>query len=134
MGDTVIGEKSSDDNVLLTIVERKTRNDIVHKIESKTADALTNELAKIRDFFGDKFSEVFKTITGDNRPEFAQLANIEKLCSTRVYFAHPYSTFEKGTNERYNEIIRRFIPKGKRISNYDVNDIGLIEIHYQEKY
>lgn len=75
--DTVIGKKSSDDNVLLTIVERKTRNAIVHKIESKTVDAVTNELVKIRDFFGDKFSKVFKTITADNGSEFIELADID---------------------------------------------------------
>lgn len=125
--DTVIGEKSSDDNVLLTIVERKTRNAIVRKIESKTVDAVTNELVKIRYFFGDKFSKVFKTITADNGSEFVELADIEELCSTKVYFTHPYSSFEKGTNERHNGLIRRFIPKGKRISNYDINDIGFIE-------
>ena len=44
-----------------------------------------------------------------------------------MYFTHPYSSFEKGTNERHNGIIRRFILKGKRISNYDVNEIGFIE-------
>lgn len=125
--DTVIGEKSSDDNVLLTIVERKTRNAIVRKIESKTVDAVTNELVKIRDLFGDKFSKVFKTITADNGSEFVELADIEELCSPKVYFTHPYSPFEKGTNERHNGLIRRFIPKGKRISNYDINDIGFIE-------
>lgn len=125
--DTVIGEKSSDDNVLLTIVERKTRNSIVRKIDSKTAVAVTNELGQIRDFFGDKFDKVFKSITGDNGSEFAELANIEELYGTKVYFTHPYSSFEKGTNERHNGLIRRFIPKGKRISNYDVDDIGFVE-------
>lgn len=125
--DTVIGEKSNTDNVLLTIVERKTRNSIVRKIKSKTAVEVTNELNRIRDFFGDNFDKVFKSITGDNGSEFAELANIEGLCGTKVYFTHPYSSFEKGTNERHNGLIRRFIPKGKRISDYDVDDIGFIE-------
>ncbi|GAA3653845.1 IS30 family transposase [Asaccharospora irregularis] len=125
--DTVIGEKSNSDDVLLTIVERKTRNAIIRKIESKTATAVSNELLEIRNLFGEKFDEVFKSITGDNGSEFAELANIEEVCNTKVYFTHPYSSFERGTNERHNGLVRRFIPKGKRISNYDINDIGFIE-------
>lgn len=44
-----------------------------------------------------------------------------------VYFTHPYSSYEKGTNEKHNGLIRRFIPKGRRISDYDLNDIAFIE-------
>ena len=44
-----------------------------------------------------------------------------------MYFTHPYSSFEKGTNERHNGLIRRFIPKGKCISDYSSDDIIFIE-------
>jgi IS30 family transposase len=47
---------------------------------------------------------------------------------TLVYFAHPYTSCEKGTNERHNGIIRRFIPKGKRIDSYTVEEISNIEV------
>ncbi|HAT4276979.1 TPA: IS30 family transposase, partial [Clostridium perfringens] len=67
--------------------------------------------------FGSKFSEVFKSITADNGSEFADLSEFELKTKTKVYFTHPYSSFEKGTNERHNGLIRRFIPKGKRISD-----------------
>lgn len=125
--DTVIGEKSGNDCVLLTILERKTRNAIVRKIASKTADAVMNELRSIRNVYGDQFSQVFKTITGDNGSEFADLSTLEADADTKVYFTHPYSSFEKGTNERHNGLIRRFIPKRKRMSDYNANDIALIE-------
>lgn len=125
--DTVVGEKSNNDCVLLTILERKTRNAIIHKIASKTAEAVTEALNNIRKIYGDKFSEVFKTITGDNGSEFADLAKLETVTNTKVYFTHPYSSFEKGTNERHNGLIRRFIPKGKRISDYSSDDIAFIE-------
>ena len=69
--DTVIGKKAGDDSVLLTIVERQTRYAIVRQIASKTAQAVTDELIGIRQFFGAEFSQVFKTITGDNGSEFA---------------------------------------------------------------
>lgn len=125
--DTVIGEKSGNDCVLLTILERKTRNAIVRRITSKTADAVMNELRSIRKLYGEQFSKVFKTITGDNGSEFADLSTLETNTDTSVYFTHPYSSFEKGTNERHNGLIRRFIPKGKRMSDYDLADIAFIE-------
>jgi IS30 family transposase len=99
----------------------------VRKIASKTSKAVMNELNNIRGFFGDRFNQVFKTITGDNGSEFADLANLEKESLTLVYFSHPYSSFERGTNERHNGLIRRFIPKGKRINNYNPDDIAFIE-------
>ena len=125
--DTVTGEKSNNDCVLLTIFERKTRNAIIHKITSKTAEAVTEALNSIRNIYGDKFSDVFKTITSDNGSEFANLSTLEAETDTKVYFTHPYSSFEKGTNERHNGLIRRFIPKGKRISDYSSDDIAFIE-------
>lgn len=125
--DTVIGEKSNNDCVLLTIVERKTRNAIVRKIASKTADAVTEALNNIRNIYSKQFSQVFKTITGDNGSEFADLSTLEVETDTKIYFTHPYSSFEKGTNERHNGLIRRFIPKGKRMSDYSSDDIAFIE-------
>jgi IS30 family transposase len=125
--DTVIGEKTNSDCVLLTIVERQTRNAIIQKIGSKTADAVSAEISKLRRLYGEGFSKVFKSITGDNGSEFANLSEIENKTETKVYFTHPYSSFEKGTNERHNGLIRRFIPKGKRMSNYSDQDIAFIE-------
>lgn len=125
--DTVIGAKSNKDNVLLTIVERNTLNSIHRKIKSKTADAVLSEIIKLKNEFGSKFSEVFKTITSDNGLEFSSLSKIETFSDTKVYFTHPYSSFERGCNERHNGLIRRFIPKGKLISKYGVDEIAYIE-------
>ena len=125
--DTVIGEKTKDDNVLLTIVEHKTRYAMVLKAIVKTAPAVTDALNKVRDLFGEQFSQVFKSITSDNGSEFADLSTIETEANTKIYFTHPYSSFEKGTNERHNGLIRRFIPKGKRVSDYSYDDIAFVE-------
>lgn len=125
--DTVIGEKSKQDSVLLTIVERQTRNAIVRQIASKTAEAVMSELREIHSFFGEKFSQVFKSITSDNGSEFAELSTLESNTTTKIYFTHPYSSFEKGTNERHNGLIRRFIPKGKCMKDYSCDDIAFIE-------
>lgn len=125
--DTVIGEKAGNDCVLLTIVERKTRNAIARSIAGKTASAVMGELKHISNLYGEQFSQVFKTITGDNGSEFADLSTLEDDSDTKVYFTHPYSSFEKGTNECHNGLIRRFIPKGKRMSDYSASDISFIE-------
>ncbi len=126
--DYVLGEKSNKDNVLLTLVERKTRYAIISEMPSHSAASVTNTLEKIKEFFGSKFSEVFKSITADNGSEFANLSELEQKTETKtkVYFTHPYSSFEKGTNERHNGLIIRFIPKGKRISDYSLEIIFFI--------
>lgn len=69
---------------------------------------------------------MFKTITSDNRSEFAELSQIENDTSIKIYFAHPYSSWERGSNERHNGLLRRFIRKGKRMDNYSCEDIMFI--------
>jgi IS30 family transposase len=125
--DTVIGKKTKDDCILLTIAERQTRNFLIRKIASKTTDAVMNELINLRNEFGDRFDRVFKTITSDNGLEFAELCKLENQTDTKVYFTHPYASCEKGTNERHNGLIRRFIPKGTAINDYSAGEICIIE-------
>ena len=60
---TVIGEKSKDDNILLTIVERKTRYSMVIKSIAKTAPTVTDAINRVRNLFEEQFSQVFKSIT-----------------------------------------------------------------------
>lgn len=110
---TITGEKSNNNNVLLTILECKTRYAIVLDIVSKTTNAVTDALNRVRSLLGEQFSKVFKAITCDNGSEFAYLSTIESETNIKVCFTHLYSSFEKCTNERHNGLIRRFIRKGK---------------------
>ncbi|EKX94026.1 IS30 family transposase, partial [Peptostreptococcus anaerobius] len=64
---------------------------------------------------------LFYTITSDNGSEFSGLSDIESLVST--YFCHPYSSFERGSNERHNGILRQFIPKGRSINDFSEDEI-----------
>ncbi len=107
--DTVVGKKETQE-VLLTLDERKTRKLLVVKIPSRTAAAVREGLQALLAPLGDRVGEVFKSITSDNGAEFASLPDI--LPHTAVYYAHPYSSFERGTNENQNGLIRRFFPKG----------------------
>ena len=125
--DTVIGTKDKSDSVLLTLAERQTRHFIVRKIAAKTASAVQNELAYIKTYFGEKFNEVFKSITSDNGQEFAGLHKLEQDSDVKIYFTYPYTPYERGTNERHNGLIRRFLPKGNVINGYTTDDIAFIE-------
>ena len=71
--------------------------------------------------------ELFKSITSDNGLEFSSLIEATKSMA-EVYFAHPYSSWERGTNENHNGIIRRFIPKGIKISTIAESTIKKINI------
>jgi IS30 family transposase len=109
--DSVIGRKS-DETAVMTLVERKTRNQIAVKVESRESAAVDAAVKEIYESFGDIAGRVFKSVTGDNGSEFAGLKD---AIESAVYFCHPYSSWEKGTNERHNGLLRRFIKKGKSI-------------------
>lgn len=125
--DTVIGKKNKSDAVLLTMTERKTRKEIIRLILDKSADTVKNELKALASEATDAFSKIFKSITADNGSEFAELASLEESLGSKIYFAHPYTSSERGTNERHNGLIRRFIPKGKAISQYSVEAIKNVQ-------
>ncbi|MFB4161289.1 IS30 family transposase [Geomicrobium sp. JSM 1781026] len=77
--------------------------------------------------YGDRASSLFQTITADNGNEFSDLHTYCQSKGIRVYFAHPYVAFERGTNERHNELLRRFIPKGKAIHSVPDKNIEQAE-------
>jgi len=125
--DTVIGKKDKSEAVLLTMTERMTRKEIIRKIPGRTSEAVQATLLNLASEAGECFSKVFKSITADNGSEFAEISSLEKALATRVYFAHPYTSCERGTNERHNGLIRRFIPKGCRISQYSIEAISQVQ-------
>jgi len=77
--------------------------------------------------YGELFGEVFKSITADNGSEFSELSTILENLKSEAYFTHPYSSWERGSNERQNGIIRRFIPKGKAIRGISLSEVKDIE-------
>lgn len=125
--DAVIGTKDKNDCVLLTLAERKTRTYLVRKMSSKTAATVITEISNLKKNFGDRFSQVFKSITSNNWLEFAELHKLELQSDIKIYFTHPYSSYERGTNEKHNGLLRRFIPKGTPINNYSIDEIAMVE-------
>ncbi|WP_208559376.1 IS30 family transposase [Marinilactibacillus kalidii] len=112
--DTVVGNKAKTDSVLLTLVERQTRFEIILKLKGKDKESVDQAISQLRHRAGDTFSKVFKTITSDNGSEFAGLHKALQE-TLDVYFSHPYASWERGTSENQHKFIRRFIPKGKAI-------------------
>ena len=120
--DSIIGIKKGNEPVVITLTERMLRMSIWIKARDHSAEAANEALRDLFAEFGDKWHEVFKTITTDNGSEFALLSEFERD-GLGVYFTHPYTSWEKGTNECHNKMLRRFIPKGKSINDYSADDI-----------
>ena len=120
--DSVLGKKKDTEPAIMTIVERQTRMSLWIKIKDHSSEAMDKALLDLINQFGDKKADVFKSITGDNGSEFANLSDVEEK-GISAYFTHPYTSCEKGTNECHNKMLRRFVPKGKSIHEYSADDI-----------
>ena len=121
--DTVVGRKAGREAVVLTLVEKVSDFCLAIKIPHKDADSVMTALEVLIDEYGEeRFAEIFKTITADNGSEFERLSELEVL-GTDVYFAHPYSSWERAQNERQNRILRRYIPKGTSMDSYSSEQI-----------
>ena len=114
--DTVVGRRSKDES-LLTLTERKTRQELVIRLANKDSGSVQNAMKELKERTDLSFAKIFRSITADNGSEFADLSALLTPWSCQVYFTHPYSSWERGTNERHNGLIRRFIPKTKTIRN-----------------
>lgn len=109
--DTVMGKGSLD--CIVTLLERKTGYLMIGKLKDRTTDSLNKKTkALIR---RDPLS--FKTITADNGTEFHRYQKIEESCDVRFYFANPYHSWERGSNENANGLIRQYLPKGTSMAS-----------------
>ena len=129
--DSVIGKREKG-NTLVVLTERLTRKEIIFKAKDKTALTTVQLINRLERYLGKDFCKIFKTITVDNGTEFSSFDLMEQSCltkklRTKVYYCHPYSSWERGSNENQNRMIRRFIPKGTSIKPYSIEDIKAIE-------
>ena len=115
-----VGQKSA----IGTIVERKTRFTFIVKIENRKSKTVTQQFAKIMNTMP-KF--IRKTMTYDNGMEMANHQWLTQNTGMDIYFANPYSSWERGTNENTNGLIRRFFPKGT-----DFNKISIEQLKQAE--
>ena len=114
-----IGQKSG----LATLVDRKTRYVYIRKIPDRKSKTVTQIFAQI---FNNQPKYLSRTMTYDNGMEMANHKWLSDETGIDIYFAHPYSSWERGTNENTNGLIRRFLPKGTDFR--DVSDKRIQEI------
>lgn len=123
--DTIVGKKESS-AVLLSLDERLTRKRHLVKIPSRSSESVRLGLEKIAKYYGEDFATVFKSITSDNGSEFVDLGSYLPK-STKVYYTHPYSAYERGTNEKQNALVRRFFPKGTSFEHITDEQVASVE-------
>ena len=128
--DCVIGKKFSRDT-LLVFTERLTRYEIIMRMPDHKSATIVHTLNKLERRFGSKFRNLFKSITVDNGSEFSDFAGLEKSVfggkRTSVYYCHPYTSCERGSNERLNREIRRLLPKGTDFTKYSDKQIQRVQ-------
>nr|DAF62919.1 MAG TPA: RNaseH [Caudovirales sp. ctu3532] len=118
---------------LLVLTERKFRREIIIKMPDGTTQSVVRSLDGLERKLGSRmFRRIFRTITVDNGSEFADCEGMErsgltKIPRTHVYYCHPYSAFERGSNENANILIRRWLPKGTKLSLVSRQKIKEIE-------
>lgn len=118
-GDLVMGIHQK--SCIGTIVERKSRYTLLIKLNSKKSNEVCNNFSEV---LGQLPLIYRKTMTYDNGVEMAEYESITQDTGIKVFFAHPYSSWERGTNENTNGLIRRFCPK----KTTDFNDISEEEL------
>lgn len=121
-GDTVVGSKQS--GYLVTLVERSSGLLLMVKTESKEASVVKGAIIRR---FSNLPEEWCRTLTVDNGTEFAMHETITRRLGLPIYFAHPYSSYERGTNENCNGLIRQFFPKGSDFRNISHHEVARVE-------
>lgn len=127
-GDFIVSGRSGK-GMLLVVQDRKSRNVLLEPIYDVSVDNAHKGLLKIKR----RFPEM-RTLTLDNDILFKAHKTLGELLSIKIYFCHPYSSWEKGGIENANRYIRKFIPKGSDISQFDKDHIKLIESRCNERF
>ena len=119
--DTVVSSRGKSKGCLATFLERKSRLYIAIKLINRTASSMEEAIRKL--FFALP-NGAFLTATTDRGKEFACYDNVEKLLGIFVYFADPYSSWQRGSNENSNGLLREFYPKKTDLALVDQHDLA----------
>jgi transposase, IS30 family len=119
-GDTIVG--AGKQGVIVTLVERKSRFTLLKQVVNRTAAVVENAILDMLE----PYQAATHTITFDNGKEFANHLSIAQNLQAVVYFAHPYASWERGTNENTNGLIRQYFPKGSDFSTITDDQISFV--------
>jgi IS30 family transposase len=118
--DTIIGKGHR--QAIVSLVERKSRLALLRKVESKTAQAVADAVIELMKSLPVRTH----TITADNGKEFADHERIARDLRTKIYFAHPYSSWERGSNENMNGLVRQYFPKKRSFATITQQEIDFV--------
>ncbi len=118
-GDLVIGKNHK--RALVTLVDRKTKKTKIAIVDTKQAVPVSIAVVKLLE------NEVKHTVTLDNGKEFAEHKRMRSESGAMIYFAHPYSSWERGLNENTNGLIRQYFPKGSCFEGITEADVKRVE-------
>lgn len=126
-GDLVVGAPGT--GYLLTLVERVTRFALIARVDTKEAAEVSAAVIRLLGGVG----VICTSITFDNGKEFAFHTHISNVLLTDVYFARPYHSWERGTNENTNGLIRRLHPKGSSFAAIGKEELQRIEMFLNDR-
>ena len=115
--DTIIGKNHR--QAIVSLVERKSGYTLMRKVERKTAQAVSHAMTSLLNPYRNKVH----TVTSDNGREFARHEEIAATLKANFYFAHPYASWERGTNENTNGLIRQYFPKNRDFTTITQQEI-----------
>jgi IS30 family transposase len=118
--DTIIGKGHR--HAIVSLTERKSRLALLRKVEHKTAQDVADAVIELLKSLPVRTH----TITADNGKEFADHERIAHHLRTNVYFAHPYSSWERGSNENMNGLIRQYFPKKRSFVTITQQEIEFV--------
>ena len=120
-GDTVIG--AAHKQAVVTLVERKSGYAVLAKVKNKTSDlvsaAIISKLSPL--------APLVKTMTFDNGKEFAGHSTIDTALNSTTYFADPFASWQRGSNENFNGLLRQYIPKKRALSTVTDKELRMIQ-------
>ena len=120
-GDTVIG--AAHKHAVVTLVERKSGYALIAKVQNKTAELVGNAIiTKLG-----PLSPLVKTLTFDNGKEFAEHQRIDTALQSTTYFADPFASWQRGSNENFNGLLRQYIPKKRPLSTVTDEELRMIQ-------
>jgi len=120
-GDTLIGKAHK--QAIVSLVERKSGYAVLVKVKNKTADLVSNAIiSRLK-----PLSKKVRTLTYDNGKEFAEHASIDQALGSISYFADPYSSWQRGSNQNLNGLIRQNIAKSRPLSTVSHAELAKIE-------
>lgn len=118
--DTILGKGRR--HAIVTLTERKSRLALLRKVDRRTANLVGDAVIHLLQ----PFVHSLHTITGDNGKEFAEHERIARDLKADFYFAHPYSSWERGANENMNGLVRQYIPKNRDLTSVSNDELDLI--------